>query len=216
MEIGAIILAAGGSSRLGQPKQFLVHEGETLIRRAARAAIEGGCAPVVIVGGDENARILREVADLATQVVHHPAWQRGIGTSIRVGLAELRARAPGLNAVVVMVCDQPFVTASLIANLIARHAAHRSLNIACAYADTVGVPALFTRHFFRRLAALPDDSGARQLLAQWPHRTATIPFSNGAIDIDTTRDCVAHLHGTETRPLSVSARADGPEVATKI
>ena len=193
METGAIILAAGGSSRLGQPKQFLVYEGETLIRRAARAAIEGGCAPVVIVAGDDLARVIEEVAGLVVQVVHHPEWQRGIGASLRVGLAEMRALAPELPALVVMVCDQPFVSAALIAQLIARHAKDRRLNIACAYAATIGVPALFTRHFFHRLAALPDDHGARQVLREWPHSTATIPFPEGAIDIDTAEDCRAHL-----------------------
>ena len=133
--VGAVILAAGGSSRLGQPKQFLRHEGETLIRRSARAALDGGCAPVVIVAGGEGPRIEHEVADLSVCVVDHPEWQRGIGTSIRSGLRQTLALTPALDAVVIMVCDQLFVTAELIALLIARHASER-MNGASTYGSS--------------------------------------------------------------------------------
>jgi len=156
--VGAIVLAAGSSSRLGQPKQFLRHEGETLVRRSVRAAIGGGCAPAVVVAGAIGQRIEQEVEGLAARVVHHPEWQCGIGTSIRAGLKQTLALAPDLEALVVMVCDQPFVTATLIATLLAKDKAERT-NIACAYADTVGVPALFTRSFFARLASLPTTAG---------------------------------------------------------
>jgi molybdenum cofactor cytidylyltransferase len=197
--VGAIVLAAGGSSRLGQPKQFLVHEGETLVRRAVRAAIGAGCAPVVVVAGAESVRIEQETVGLAACVIHHSEWQRGIGTSIRAGLKQTLALEPKLTAVVIMVCDQPFVTDEVIAALLDRHAAEQ-MNVASAYAGTAGVPALFTRSFFPRLAALSDDRGARQLLAQWPHEVVCVAFPKGAIDIDTADDCRAHL-GENAAPM---------------
>jgi len=209
--VGAVILAAGGSSRLGRPKQFLQHEGETLVRRAVRTAINGGCSPVVIVAGAEGPRIEREVEGLAACVVHHPEWQRGIGTSIRAGLKQTLTLAPDLEALVVMVCDQPFVNAELIAALLAKYATEH-MNAACAYADTVGVPALFTRSFFARLASLPDDRGASRLFAQFPHEVATVSFPEGAIDIDTAADCRTHL-GKDQEAVELyktTAKFEGP------
>lgn len=195
--VGAIVLAAGNSSRLGRPKQLLLHEGEALVCRSARAAIAGGCAPVVIVVGAEGSRIEQEVAGLAACIVHHPEWSRGIGTSIRAGLGQIVALAPELDALVMLVCDQPFVTAELIVTLRATCAAKRT-NVACSYADTIGLPALFTRSYFPKLATLPDDCGARDLLAQRPRDFARVPFPEGAIDIDTAADCRAHLSGEES------------------
>ena len=178
-----------------------------------RTAINGGCSPVVIVAGAEGPRIEREVEGLAACVVHHPEWQRGIGTSIRAGLKQTLTLAPDLEALVVMVCDQPFVNAELIAALLAKYATEH-MNAACAYADTVGVPALFSRSLFARLASLPDDRGASRLLAQFPHEVATVSYPEGASDIDTIADCRTHL-GEDQESVELyttTARFDGPPI----
>ena len=197
--VGAIILAAGGSSRLGQPKQLLTFRGETLVRRAVRAAAEAGCDPVIVVVGAISATIRSEVAiresriasssapgdGARTTVIENAEWRNGIGTSIRRGVEEL---AGSVEAVVLLACDQPFVDATIIAQLIAAHQKTAKRIVASSYANTFGIPALFDRSCFAALMALPDESGAKALIERDADNVAAIAFEDGAIDIDTPQD----------------------------
>jgi molybdenum cofactor cytidylyltransferase len=186
--IGAVILAAGGSSRLGQPKQLLIFRGETLVRHAVRAATEAYCAPVVVVVGDSGDAIRHELRETVAIIVENPEWQRGLGTSIRRGLEYLTESTPGADAVMLLACDQPLVEASTLAALIAEQDRSRKSIAASTYANTLGVPALFDRSCFEALIALPDDSGAKSLIAERPDDIASVAFEDGAIDIDTPAD----------------------------
>ena len=194
--VGAVILAAGGSTRLGQPKQLLRHQSESLIRRAALAALAAGCLPTVIVTGKEHEQIANELTGLHVRVRHHPHWERGIGSSIRAGVEEALALQPALNALLIMVCDQPFVSADLLVALISARAKAGTKAAACTYADTIGVPALFDRVLFSALAGLSDQQGAKALLSAMDWEIARVEFPAGAIDIDTPADSRAHLDGS--------------------
>src|SRR3954462_15829548 len=117
--VGAVILAAGGSSRLGQPKQLLKFRGETLVRRAVRAASEAGCDPIMVVVG-ENREAIELALDMRDSprptIIENAEWHRGVGTSIRCGIQEL----PNfVEVVVLLTCDQPYLDASILAQLIA-------------------------------------------------------------------------------------------------
>ncbi len=197
--IGAVILAAGGSTRLGQPKQLLRHHGETLVRRAARAALGAGCLATVIVTGDEHEQIGLELSGLDVRMRHHREWQRGIGSSIRAGVEEVLLHHPALDAVLIMVCDQPFVSAELLVALICARAQARTKAAACTYAGTTGVPALFDRSLFPALASLRDAQGAKAVLASLPSEVTHVEFPDGAIDIDTPADSRLHLDGSSER-----------------
>jgi molybdenum cofactor cytidylyltransferase len=186
--VGAIILAAGGSSRFGRAKQLLSFQGESLVRRAVRTAIEAGCACVTVVVGDARDRIKTEVRETPAVIVENPEWQRGLGTSIRCGLRQLLSSRPELDAVVLLACDQPFVDASVITSLIAQRENSRKPIVACSYANTLGIPALFSRSCFEALLALPDDSGAKALIESRSADVAQIEFEKGAIDLDTPAD----------------------------
>jgi molybdenum cofactor cytidylyltransferase len=194
--IGAVILAAGASSRLGRPKQLLSHQGETLIRRAACAALGAGCLPTVIVTGKEREQIATELTGLEVQMRYHSHWERGIGSSIRAGVQGALALQPALDALLIMVCDQPLVSADLLVALIFVRAKARTQAAACAYAGTIGVPALFGRALFPALAALPDEQGAKAILSSMAGEIARVEFPAGAIDIDTPADSRAHLDGS--------------------
>lgn len=186
--VGAIILAAGGSSRFGQAKQLLSFQGESLVRRAVRGAIEAGCACVTVVVGNARDRIETELRETPAVIVENPEWQHGLGTSIRCGLRHLLRSRPELDAVVLLACDQPFVDASVITSLIAqRETSHKPI-VACSYANTLGIPALFNRSCFESLLALPDDSGAKALIESRSADVAQMEFEKGAIDIDTPAD----------------------------
>ncbi len=182
--VGAIILAAGGSSRLGQPKQLLMFEGETLVRRAARAATDAGCGPVVVVVGATPDSIANELRASGTELIDNADWARGLGTSIRCGLQHLISSRSDLEAVVLLTCDQPFVD-GIIRALLAERARSGKPIVASSYAGTVGIPALFGHSSFESLLALPDDSGAKPFLQSHSAEVATIVFERGAIDLDT-------------------------------
>ncbi|HEX4630025.1 MAG TPA: nucleotidyltransferase family protein [Chthoniobacterales bacterium] len=183
--VAAVILAAGGSWRFGRPKQLLTFRGETLVRRAVHAAAEAGCDPVIVVAGDLGDAIRGELQSTSAIVVENPAWQRGLGTSIRRGLREV---VDSTNAVVLVTCDQPLVDEAVIEELIVVHEKTGKPMVASGYANTLGVPALFDRSCFAALLALPDDSGAKALLTTRPNDVAAVAFEQGAVDIDTPED----------------------------
>jgi molybdenum cofactor cytidylyltransferase len=184
----ALILAAGGSRRFGRPKQLLAFQGESLVRRSVRAATEAGIAWVAVVAGESIDAIKGEVQGSSATVVENADWQRGLGTSIRCGIRNLRASVPDLEAVVIIACDQPFVEASNVAALIAEQERSGKPIVASSYAGTLGIPALFDRSCFEALLSLPDDSGAKALIESRPDEVAQIKFEQGAIDIDTPAD----------------------------
>jgi molybdenum cofactor cytidylyltransferase len=184
VKIGAVVLAAGGSSRLGQPKQLLRHRGESLVRHAAQAAIDAGCAPVTVVVGPEQERIAASLHDLDVIILPNESWRRGMGTSIRAGVEALK----DCDAIAILACDQPQVDATLIRQLAARHQETRKPMVASAYAGTLGVPTLFMRSCFEQLLSLGDERGAKVLLTARPNDVAQVDFPGGAVDIDTPGD----------------------------
>jgi molybdenum cofactor cytidylyltransferase len=184
VKIGAVVLAAGSSTRLGEPKQLLFYQGQTLIRRAAAAALNAGCAPVVVVVGSERKKIAHSLRGLGIMILPNESWQRGIGTSIRIGVEALADR----DALVILVCDQPYVGAAVIRQLIARHEETRKPMVASAYAGMLGVPALFVRDCFAQLLSLGDEQGAKALLIRRPNDVAQVDFPAGAVDLDTPED----------------------------
>jgi molybdenum cofactor cytidylyltransferase len=186
--VGAVILAAGESSRLGRPKQLIQLGGRTLAQRVVNAAANAECWPIVVVVGSASSTVARDLNQTEAVLVQNEHWRNGVGTSIREGVRRLIDAAPELEAVVLLVCDQPLVDAMLIKRLILRRTESRKPIIACSYADTLGVPALFDRIFFKDLLALPDDCGAKPVIFRNGPKVAEISFSQGEIDIDTAED----------------------------
>jgi molybdenum cofactor cytidylyltransferase len=185
---GAIILAAGGSSRFGRPKQLLPFRGESLVRRAVRAASESGCGRIAVVAGEQRDLIENELRETKAFVIHNPNWKRGLGTSIRCGLQHLLNAHAKMDAVVLVACDQPFVDAQTISALMTMREDSGKPIVASRYANTLGVPALFDRSCFRALLALPAAAGAKALIESRGSDVAEIEFEQGAIDIDTPAD----------------------------
>lgn len=174
----AIILAAGASTRLGQPKQLAILNGETLLARAVRIAQEAGCSPILVVLGAEAERIRAECPFSDAAIVINQQWREGMASSIRAGIEALRnlARENSPSGVLLMACDQPAVTPAHLRAL----TASRGIT-ASEYAGRRGVPAYFPASTFPALAGLSGDSGARDLLRD----VRSIPFPLGELDIDT-------------------------------
>ena len=186
--VGLIILAAGASTRMGTPKQLLTYRGCTLIRHMAEVAIASVCQPIAIVLGANGERIKPEISQLPLQIVENQQWQEGMSSSIQVGLEALLAVNQHLDAVAIALCDQPFVSPQTLNQLVEAYHLTGKPIIASEYAGTFGVPALFSRTLFSELMNLKNTEGAKQLIKRHIHEVFSIPFPDGAIDIDTPKD----------------------------
>jgi molybdenum cofactor cytidylyltransferase len=186
--IGAVILAAGGSSRFGQSKQLIRFRGQSFVRRIIDAACEAGCSPVVVVIASDDEKLRRELDRAGVVMVQNQQWQRGIGSSIRCGIEALINGSPDVEATVLLVCDQPAIDARVIQRLIALRETTGKNIVASSYADTLGVPVLFTHSVFQELLSLGDNAGAKSIVLRSRERVALLPFPEGEIDIDTWED----------------------------
>ena len=151
---------------------------------------------MAVVIGAEAARMRAELAGLHVQQVMNPRWQEGLSTAIDAALTMLEATA-GVDAVLFTTCDQPRVTPTLLRRLIDEYAAGRAPAVACAYAGTVGVPALFDRSLFPELHALRGDTGAKGVIQRHLASVVSVPFPAGELDVDTGEDAGRLARGPE-------------------
>jgi CTP:molybdopterin cytidylyltransferase MocA len=184
--IGAAVLAAGASRRLGRPKQLVSVDGQQLVRRMAEAALQSGCQPVTVVLGAHAAEVGAAVAGLPVICLSNPAWPEGMGSSVRV--ATEWASGAALDALMLVLVDQLRLSSGHLDAL--RAASDQGRRIAAsAYQGVLGVPAIFPRRFFPALQALKGDSGARQLLrGKFP--VAAVDWPEGVYDLDRLTDLV--------------------------
>ncbi|HEY0171462.1 MAG TPA: nucleotidyltransferase family protein [Pyrinomonadaceae bacterium] len=186
--VGAVVLAAGSSSRMGRPKQLLRFGGETLLRRAAHAALGAGCGPVVVVTGAHAVQTRGELRGLGVLEVENLLWETGMGSSVRAGVEALSEAQAEAAAVVLMLCDQPLVNADVVAGLVAAHRATGRDVVASQYGGSFGVPALFAGTLFDELRRLEGHAGAKQVIERHISRAHFVSFPGGEIDVDTPDD----------------------------
>jgi len=185
---GIILLAAGQSARLGKPKQLLNYKGKTLLAHSLQIAIETQLQPIVTVLG-ANLDILKEsIEPINTTLVINQEWSEGMASSIRCGIEELLKIAPSIAGVIIMVCDQPYVTAKLLTDLVEKHEDSSKPIISSRYNNNIGTPALFDKTIFALLLSLKGDSGAKKIMKSNPDWVETVNFPFGEIDIDTSLD----------------------------
>ena len=179
MSLPTVVLAAGASTRLGEPKQLVMLGDETLLERTVRVAREAGCSPVVVVVGADYAQVLgNNVLGDAVTVINDQ-WKEGMASSIRLGVRTLGIVAKDAEGVLLMTCDQPAVTAKHLLRLTLKAEVKASR-----YAGRSGVPAFFPKKYFDQLMKLKGDSGARELLAEARYEE----LENGELDVDTVAD----------------------------
>jgi molybdenum cofactor cytidylyltransferase len=186
--VGAVILAAGSSSRMGSPKQTLQYRGESLLRRAARAALGAGCGPVIVVTGAHSELSRRELDGLDVREALNTSWETGMASSIRAGVEGLVCVNPNAAAAVLLLCDQPHVTAEVISGLVSAHRSTGRPVIASTYGGSFGVPALFGRDLFAELARLEGAAGAKQVIRRYASEAHFLPLQGGELDVDTPDD----------------------------
>lgn len=189
MPVAVIIVAAGSSSRLGQPKQLLVVNGEPLLRRAIRIASEAGASLVVVVLGAYRERIEKQIDFGSAIVIGNDEWEEGMGSSFRAGVRAVQDRCADASGFLLMICDQPRVTAEHLMRMMeAFERGHGAVVVASFYGDARGTPALFPRDAAPDLLALRGDRGARRLLTRSPWPVIEIALEGGETDIDRPED----------------------------
>jgi molybdenum cofactor cytidylyltransferase len=182
---GLIILAAGGSTRMGRPKQLLPWRDRTLLRHACETALCTPCRPIVVVLGCESEACRRELGELPVVVATNIRWREGMGTSIATGAAALQRIRPHVPGVLFMLIDQPDVEAPFLNTLLRQWDENRDGIVATRYPEGGGVPAIFPPADFAELLALDSDRGARSLIARDESRVALVPPGKKLADLDT-------------------------------
>jgi molybdenum cofactor cytidylyltransferase len=183
--IAVIILAAGRSARLGSPKQTLNYRGKTLLQHTIDTALESQASPVIVVLGSGKETIEKELDQTQIFILENTNWESGMASSISCGINNLQTIAPDSEAVILMVCDQPYVSAALLNDLMNKHKESGKAIIASSYENTLGTPALFHKSLFSELSALEGESGAKSLIKKYNLQTGSVSFDQGSIDIDT-------------------------------
>ncbi|UCF68683.1 MAG: nucleotidyltransferase family protein [Acidobacteriota bacterium] len=187
-QIAAIVLAAGESSRLCRPKQLVDFEGQPLVRRAATTALGAGCRPVIVVLGAHAEHVERALEGLDVETILNRDWRSGMASSMRAGLALAESVSPRADAAIMLLADQPEVSADLLREMMRLHTDEAAPVVACAYQDTLGVPALFDRQFWCQLTRVRGDRGARDWLRARADRVTSVPFPGAGVDIDDEQD----------------------------
>jgi molybdenum cofactor cytidylyltransferase len=183
---GIIILAAGNSARMGEPKQLLMYKNKTFLQHIICEAKEALMDPVICVTGFQSARIAESISGMGVSIVYNEQWPEGIGSGISKGIKQLSLW--NVEAVILAVSDQPHVSAALFKKMLDTKIRSGKKIVACSYAGTLGTPVLFSKDFFDRLKFLNGNQGAKNLVKSNPLDVCSVEFENGNIDIDTKED----------------------------
>ena len=183
--IAIIILAAGSSSRLGRPKQLLELNGKTLLQKSIETALNVSINVTVVLGANENL-VRPTISGFPINIILNENWISGMSGSIQTGMSALKNNE--FQAVLIMLCDQPFINASILKGMIEVFEKNKFPIVASEYEKKVGVPAIFDASFFQKLKMLKGQKGAKKLLMNNLDKTKSFMFENGKIDIDTEED----------------------------
>lgn len=186
--VAAVILAAGGSTRMrGDAKQLLRWGDGTLVQNAAQIAARARVSEIIVVTGNRAEEVTRALAGAPARIVLNPDWASGRASSVRAGIQALSAKTA---AALFINADQPFLTPQVIDALIARYATTRAAIVAPTFEGQTGSPVLFARELFDELAALTGDVGGKAMFEKYRARMETIPIDDAraAIDLDTPED----------------------------
>jgi molybdenum cofactor cytidylyltransferase len=188
MHYNIIILAAGASTRMGQPKQLLQYNDANLVQHAIDEALAAGAQKVLVVLGSGAEKISEQINKKQANVLYNKNWEEGIASSIREGLQQSLLLSASVDAVILMVCDQPYVNAALLKSLVNQHIESGKHIVASQYKDTLGTPVLFHKSFYPELLKLKGDNGAKKILMDNKELVQAVRFPLGDIDIDNMAD----------------------------
>jgi molybdenum cofactor cytidylyltransferase len=182
----AVVLAAGGSTRLGRPKQLLTRDDETLVHRSARLALASGASRVLVIVGAHAEEVCAALGDLPVECIVNTAWETGMAGSVRLAADEL---ANHEGATLLLTCDQPMLDLSHLHALQADAERSPAGSVGTRFGDRVGIPAWVAPDLLRRARTLPDgDRGLRDVLNAEERDVVACDAPELAYDIDTPED----------------------------
>ncbi|MBL8491886.1 MAG: nucleotidyltransferase family protein [Rhodocyclaceae bacterium] len=192
--IGALVLAAGRSTRMGPANKLLATlDGIPLVARVVNAALASRCAQVLVVTGHEAERVEAALAGRPVSFAYNRDFAAGMAGSLRCGLAAVR---PDLDAVIVMLADMPRITADEVDRLIAAFDPRQPAIVVPEKGGRRGNPVLWPRRFFPEMAGLSGDTGARGLIDRHADRVRVVSLDSDAIFADAdTPEALAALGG---------------------
>lgn len=174
---------------MGQSKQLLLIDGKPLLQRTVETALSANTGKVVVVLGANEDVHKKVIENLPAQMILNKHWNRGMGSSIKVGINYILKNLPESHGVIISVCDQPYLTDKHFIVLTRRFRNSEKLIVASSYNVTdVGVPILFGRSLFNDLVEIGDSEGAKGIMKKYMNQILQVPFPQGAIDLDTLED----------------------------
>ena len=192
-KIGAVVLAAGASSRMGGGNKLLTElDGQPMVRRVVEAVLGSRASPVIVVTGNTADAVREALAKCPVSFINNPDFSIGLSSSLKFGLKVLPADCDGA---VIVLGDMPAVTPALIDNLIGAFAPAEGRAICVAtHGGKRGNPVLFARRFFEEIEFIEGDVGARGLIGAYPELVCEVEMESDAplIDIDTAEDLAAY------------------------
>ena len=177
---GIIILAAGNSSRMGEPKQLMMYKNKTFLQHIIGEAKSANLEPVICVTGYQSELITKSITGMGVSIIYNQLWRDGMGTGIAAGIKQLLLS--DVDSVILAVSDQPHVSSDLFSSMLALKDQSGKRIVACSYAGTLGTPVLFDRDYFNQLKSLSGNQGLNI------PDVCPIEFEKGRIDIDTKED----------------------------
>lgn len=181
--ITGIVLAAGGSERMGRPKQLLSWKGSSLIHYIVSTVINAGLDHTLVVLGAFEEMVSKEIHDLPVEIVVNPHWEAGQSTSVQAGISAVPENS---GSVIFFLVDQPYLSLTLIRALVERHAETLSPIIAPIVAGQRGNPVLFDRSTFQDFLTIQGDAGGRLIFSR--HQVSWLTWHDEAILFDIDKD----------------------------
>ena len=184
--IAILILAAGGSSRMGSPKQLLKWKNSNLLNNTISKAIELNVKEIIVVLGANADMIIPEIDQSKVNILINKDWENGLGSSISAGVNHILQSNTSINGLLIMLADQPLIENDHYLKLIKDFSSGNKTIIATKYNDSKpGVPALFDKFYFKDLNDLNLDFGAKQLISRYSENVISIKNEQSRLDIDT-------------------------------
>jgi molybdenum cofactor cytidylyltransferase len=183
--ITALILAAGGASRMGTAKQLLPWQGSTFLENTLLQLKQSQISQTIVVLGAHADAISNKIGNSEAVLVHHENWKAGLGSSIGCGVRYVLGKKMETEAVLIVLADQPLVDTLYINEMIASFAQGKNKLVTTNYGGRQGVPAIFHRDFFGELLQLHADHGARELLEKYKGEAIGLDPGEKAMDVDT-------------------------------
>jgi molybdenum cofactor cytidylyltransferase len=186
--IACLLLAAGSSSRMGKPKMLLPFNGKTLLQHAIDEVNKLSDNKLLVVTGRHHDLTEKILLEQKISFVENKNWEEGMGSSIQTGMQYILEKYSEPENVIILVCDQPYLSSSLLLQLIAaQEQTGRGISVS-AYDNTFGTPVLFTKKYFNQLVLFNGQAGAKKIVYQFIEDTVAVDFPKGNIDIDTLED----------------------------